>query len=188
MDEERLLEQIERIRTLNKNYSKFQIFTGIECDILPDGQLDFSDDILKKLDFVIISVHSKFKMDKKSMTKRLIKAIENPYSRIVGHLTGRLLRHRDPYELNVDKVIDACIANGKIIELNSTPDRLDMDWRYWIKTKDKGLLCSINPDAHSIRDFINCHYGINSARKGWLEKKDVINTKTLKDIRSFFKI
>lgn len=185
MNEERLFAQVEKIRDLNKRYRKFRIFSGIECDVLKDGQLDFPDEVLKRLDFVIISIHRFFSMEKKMMTERIIKAIEHPYTTIVGHLTGRLLRSRNPYELDIDKVIDACIANNKVMELNSTPDRLDMDWRYWIKAKEKGLLCSINPDAHSISDLLNCQYGIHMARKGWLEKKDVINTKTLKEMQHF---
>jgi DNA polymerase (family 10) len=187
MKEESLFNQIEIIKGLNKKFSNFQIFTGIECDILKDGQLDFSDDILAALDFVIVSVHRRFNLDKKEMTKRLLKAIENPYTTIIGHLTGRQLRTREPYELDIKKIIDACIANHKVIELNATPNRLDMDWHYWIKAKEKGLLCSINPDAHSLKDLLNCQYGIHMARKGWLEKKDVINTKGLEEMRKFLK-
>ncbi|MDP1880945.1 MAG: hypothetical protein Q8K60_08415, partial [Parachlamydiaceae bacterium] len=111
----------------------------------------------------------------------------NPYTTIVGHLTGRLLRHRDPYEINIPKILDACVANGKVIELNAYPSRLDMDWHWWIKAKEKGLKCSINPDAHHLKDLENCEYGINMARKGWLEKKDVINTMSLKEMRAFLK-
>ncbi|MBA2369517.1 MAG: PHP domain-containing protein [Candidatus Protochlamydia sp.] len=187
MKEEALFDQIEAINKFNKNYSDFQIFTGIECDILKDGLLDFSNDTLASLDFVIVSVHRRFNLNKKEMTKRLLKAIENPYTTIIGHLTGRQLRTREPYELDVKKIIDACIANHKIIELNATPNRLDMDWRYWIKAKEKGLLCSINPDAHSLKDLLNCQYGMHMARKGWLEKKDVINTKNLIEMRAFLR-
>lgn len=188
LSEERLINQIEKIKQLNEKFNgEFKVFSGIECDILPDGQLDFSNELLKKLDFVIVSVHSKFKQDKQTMTNRLIKAIENPYVSMIGHLTGRLLTYRDPYELDIPKVIDACIANHKIIEINATPSRLDMDWRLWIQAKGKGLKCSINPDAHSVKDFKNCNYGVNIARKGWLEKKDVINTLPLSEIEKFLK-
>lgn len=182
MDEERLFLQIEKIRT-----QKFpvRIFAGLECDILKDGTLDFPNEILKMLDYVIISIHRHFKLDEEEMTRRLLKAIENPYTTMVGHLTGRLLRHREGYKVHVDKIIDACIANGKVIELNATPNRLDMDWRYWIKAKKKGLKCSINPDAHSTQELRNVDYGVAIARKGWLEKEDVINTYSLKEILKF---
>ena len=185
MDEQRLFDQVERIRQLNQKMTKIRIFAGIECDILKDGILDFPNEVLKHLDFVIVSVHSLFKMNQEEMTSRIIKAIEKPYTTIIGHLTGRLLRHRDPYALDVERVIDACIANKKIIELNSSPFRLDMDWRYWIKAKEKGLLCSINPDAHSTQELLNCSFGVQMARKGWLEKKNVINTLPLNAMVSF---
>ncbi len=188
LSEERLQNQIEKIQKLNKDLAaSFHIFAGVECDILKEGDLDVSEFLLKQLDFVIISIHSFFKLDKETMTKRLIKAIENPYTTMVGHLTGRLLRIRAPYELDIPKIIDACIANDKIIELNAYPDRMDMDWRLWIQYRDRGLKCSINPDAHSIKDLMNCHFGINIARKGWLKKRDVINTLSLKEMRLFLK-
>lgn len=186
MDEKRLFEQIDKIKKLRKK-APIHIFQGLECDILPNGKLDFSHDILQKLDYVIASVHSLFKMDEKKMTARIIKAIENPYTTIVGHLSGRILLRRDPYALNVNKIIDAAIANEKIIELNAYPNRLDMDWRFWINAKEKGLKCCINPDAHQIKHLQFYRAGINIARKGWLEKKDIINTMTLKKIKSELK-
>lgn len=186
MDEERLLEQIKQIDQLNHRIGPaFHIFSGVECDILKDGSLDFDADILRRLDFVIVSIHRFFNLEEEIMTKRLIKAIENPYSTIIGHLTGRLLRHRDAYHLNIPKILDACVANDKIIELNAYPSRLDMDWRWWIKAKEKGLKCCINPDAHSLKDLKNCAYGVDIARKGWLGKNDVINTLTLKEMISY---
>lgn len=186
MTEERLFQQIEKITKLNEGLlPNFKIFSGIECDVLKEGDLDFSNEILKQLDFVIISIHRYFNIEEELMTKRLIRAIENPYTTMVGHLTGRLLRLRKPYKLDIPKIIDACIANHKIIELNAYPDRLDMDWRFWIQAKEKGLKCSINPDAHSIADLKNCLYGIDMARKGWLEKKDVINTLSLEEIQAY---
>lgn len=185
MNEETLFRQIEEIKKLNAKEKSFQLLSGLECDILKDGELDFSNDVLKELDFVIVSIHRYFSMEEKEMTQRMIKAIENPYTTMVGHLTGRLLRHRNSYQLNIEKVIDACIQNDVVIELNAYPNRLDMDWRYWKKAKEKGVKCSINPDAHSLRDLKNCEFGINMARKGWLEKSDVINTKTLNQIKKF---
>lgn len=177
MDEDQLFTQVEEIHKLNRS-KKFSthLFAGVECDILTAGRLDFPDSVLKELDFVIISVHRSFSMDEKKMTARLIKAIENPYTTMVGHVTGRLLLKRDPYAVNLSKVIDACIANRKIIELNGNPLRLDMDWRIWHEAKEKGLKCSINPDAHSTSDLLYYQAGINIARKGWLTKHDIINT------------
>jgi DNA polymerase (family 10) len=188
MDEDRLFAQVEKIRKLNRSKKvSTYIFAGLECDILTNGRLDFPDSVLKELDFVIVSVHRSFNMDEKTMTARLIKAIENPYTTMVGHLTGRLLLKRDGYPVNFNKVIDACIANHKIMELNAHPMRLDMDWRYWHKAKEKGLKCSINPDAHTVDNLQFFRAGVNSARKGWLEKKDVINTLPLSKIQTLLK-
>ncbi|MBS0647719.1 MAG: DNA polymerase/3'-5' exonuclease PolX [Verrucomicrobia bacterium] len=188
MDEDRLFAQVEKIHKLNRS-KKFSthIFAGLECDILTNGKLDFPDAVLKQLDFIIVSVHRSFNLDEKTMTARLIKAIENPYTTMVGHLTGRLLLKRDGYSVNVNKVIDACIANHKIMELNAHPMRLDMDWRYWHKAKEKGLKCSINPDAHSVDNLQFFRAGVSTARKGWLEKKDVINTLPLSKIQTLLR-
>jgi DNA polymerase (family X) len=185
LNEERIYEQIQSIRALNQKNLPIYILAGCECDILKDGTLDYDEEILKQLDFVIISIHRYFNLDKKTMTKRLIKAIENPYTTIIGHLTGRLLRYRSPYSLDIPKIIDACIANQKVIELNSSPSRLDMDWRYWIKAHDRGLKCAINPDAHSIHELEYCRFGVDIARKGWLRRQDVINTLPLSDLAAF---
>lgn len=186
LSEERLMEQVERIRMLNASKKhRIWVFAGTECDIMTDGSLDYADEVLEALDFVIVSVHRGFKMEEKAMTKRLIKAIEHPAVTMVGHLTGRLLLKREPYALNSAKVIDAAIANGKIIELNAHPMRLDMDWRLWHHAKEKGLKCSINPDAHSTQDLLYTFAGVNIARKGWLEKEDVINTLPLAKIKKF---
>lgn len=188
MSEEVLSKQIAEICKLNKS-KKFSsyVFAGLECDILKNGKLDFPDSVLKKLDYVIASVHSSLSLDEKAMTARLIKAIENPYTTIVGHVTGRLLLQREPYKVNLTKVIDACIANKKIMELNGHPRRLDMDWRYWHKAKEKGLKCIINTDSHHTLDLEFYKAGVNIARKGWLEKKDVINTLSLSKMQSFLK-
>jgi DNA polymerase (family X) len=188
MDEERLFSQVKRIRRLNqsKKYA-IHVFAGLECDILTHGELDFPNEVLKELDYVIVSIHRSFNLDEKKMTARLIKAIENPYTTMVGHVTGRLLLRRDPYAINLTKIIDACIANGKVMELNAHPMRLDMDWRFWHQASQKGLRCSINPDAHRIGDLQYYLAGINIARKGWLEKKDVINTYTLAQMTKFLK-
>ncbi|HSX37896.1 MAG TPA: DNA polymerase/3'-5' exonuclease PolX [Chlamydiales bacterium] len=186
LNEERLMEQVRQIKQINHSQKfKIHIFSGTECDILANGTLDFSDDLLKKLDFVIASVHSSLTQDEKTMTKRMIRAIENPYMTMLGHITGRLLLKREGYKININKVIDACIANKKIIEINGNPNRMEMDWRYWHKAKEKGLLCCINTDAHAVshHQFFRC--GVNIARKGWLEKKNVLNTRPLKEILKY---
>lgn len=182
LDEERLTQQIGEIRRLCKT-TKIHIFAGSECDILPNGKLDFSDTMLKKLDFVIASVHSSLTQNEKAMTQRIIRAIEHPSTTMLGHLTGRLLLKREGSKVNVEKIIDACIANKKIIELNGNPMRLDMDWRYWHKASEKGLLCCINCDAHAADQLSFIRAGVNAARKGWLEKKHIINTLSLKEIQ-----
>jgi DNA polymerase (family 10) len=182
------LDQLQKIRKINgsKKFSPY-IFSGVECDILKDGKLDFPNDLLKELDFVIISIHRSFQLDEKTMTSRMIRAIENPTSTIVGHLTGRLLLEREPYRINTSKIIDACIANGKIIELNGHPMLLDMDWRLWHKARDKGLKTLINPDAHSTEDLVFVQTGVKVARKGWLRKRDVLNTLPLTQMQSYLK-
>lgn len=183
---ERLLEQVAAIRKLNASKEfKLRIFAGLECDILADGSLDFPDKILKQLDYVIVSVHSSLTQDEKTMTKRIIQALENPFATILGHPTGRLLLKREPYKVNMAKVIDAAIANKKIIELNGNPLRLDMDWRLWHAAARKGLRCCINTDAHSAEQHAFYQAGVNIARKGWLTKKEVINTLSLADMVKF---
>ena len=186
--EERLMKQVEEIRRMNAS-GKFHphIFSGIECDILSNGTLDFPDRVLKKLDYVVISVHNALQQDEKTMTKRIIRAIENPYTTMVGHVTGRLLLRREPYKVNLAKVIDACIANKKIMELNANPFRLDMDWRWWHAASEKGLMCCINPDAHHVDQLQFIRAGINSARKGWLTKDQILNTRTLKQVQTLLK-
>ena len=185
LSEEGLLKQIEEIKKINATKKHLHLFAGTECDILTNGSLDFSDKILKQLDFVIASIHTSLQQDEKTMTRRIIRAIENPYVTMLGHATGRLLLKRDPYKVNLAKVIDACIANKKIIELNAQPLRLDMDWRFWHAASARGLLCSINPDAHAADQLAFVEAGINIAKKGWLQKSQVINTLSLKKMQEF---
>ncbi len=187
LDEERLLRQVEEIGRINES-GKYttRLLTGTECDILPSGQLDFSDSVLQKLDYVVVSVHSAFSQSEDEMTARIIKAIEHPHTTMVGHLTGRILLRREPYKINRLKVIEAALANGKIIELNANPSRLDMDWRLWRSAAEKGLLCAINPDAHSTEGLHYYHAGVNAARKGWLGKDQVLNTKPLVEVLNYF--
>lgn len=186
LSEERLLKQIEAIKALNaeKRFETY-VFSGVECDILTDGGLDYDDELLAKLDYVVVSVHNAMTQDEATMTKRIIRAIENPYSTMLGHLTGRLLLRREAYHVDAGKVIDAAIANKVIIELNASPWRLDMDWRYWRKAAEKGLMCSINPDAHETEGLEHVAAGINSARKGWLTKDAILNTRDLAGVKQW---
>jgi len=185
LDEERLLRQVEKIRTLNGELEGFRIFAGSEVDILKDGALDFSDDVLSQLDYCVASVHNVMNLDEETMTRRIIRAMENPHVTMLGHMTGRLLLKRDAYAVNHAKIIDAAAETRTIIELNCSPKRLDMDWRWWHRARDKGVLCSINPDAHSTAQLQYLHYGILQARKGWLRKEDVANTFSLETITEF---
>jgi DNA polymerase (family X) len=177
LTEERVLAQIAEIVALNASRRfKTRVFAGTECDILPDGRLDFDDDVLAKLDYVVVSIHSSFSQDEAAMTARIIKALENPHTTMLGHLSGRLLLEREPYRVDAGKVIDAAIANGVVIELNASPYRLDMDWRFWRKAAARGLECSINPDAHSTEGLQFVRAGVNAARKGWLTRENIVNT------------
>jgi DNA polymerase (family 10) len=187
LSEERLLKQIDEIAALNAS-KKFttHVFSGTECDILPDGRLDFDDALLAKLDYVVVSVHNVFTQDEATMTARIIRAIENPHATMLGHLTGRLLLRREGYRVDAAKVIDAAIANRVIIELNASPWRLDMDWRHWRKAAERGLLCAINPDAHETAGLAHVRAGVNSARKGWLTKEHVLNTRSRAEVGTYF--
>jgi DNA polymerase (family 10) len=186
LSEAALLKQVDQIRELNESKRfKTRIFSGVECDILPDGELDFDDGVLARLDYVVVSVHSSFGQEEAVMTARIIRALENPRSTMLGHLTGRILLEREPYRVDIAKVIDAAIANGAIIELNANPHRLDMDWRHWRRAAERGLECSVNPDAHGIHGLDYVRAGINSARKGWLTRKSVVNTLPLKSMEAW---
>ncbi|GAA4087978.1 helix-hairpin-helix domain-containing protein [Mucilaginibacter panaciglaebae] len=184
---ERVLQQQEEIDHLNKKLDGFHVFKGIESDILNDGSLDYPDEILKKFDFVVASVHSNLKMSEEKATERLIKAIENPYTTILGHPTGRLLLSRNGYTFDYKKVIDACAANNVVIEINSNPLRLDLDWRWHQYALDKGVWLSINPDAHRNEGFLDMHYGVIIGRKGGLYKERCLNALSLPEITQFFK-
>jgi DNA polymerase (family 10) len=177
LSEERLLRQLDEIAALNASRRfKTRVFAGTECDILPDGSLDFEDALLAKLDYVVTSVHSVFSQDEATMTARIVRALEHPRTTMLGHLTGRILLEREPYRLDAAKVIDAAIANGVVIELNASPHRLDMDWRLWRRAAERGLECSVNPDAHDTAGLAFIRAGVNSARKGWLARENVVNT------------
>ncbi|MEM0993127.1 MAG: PHP domain-containing protein [Bacteroidota bacterium] len=183
LKEAALLAQWAAIDELNQKLAPFHIFKGIESDILSDGQLDYEEDILKQFDFIVASVHSNLKMDEAKATRRLVTAIENPYTTILGHPTGRLLLSRKGYPIQYEKVIDACAANGVHIELNANPYRLDLDWTWIPYALERGVKIAINPDAHSKRGLHDMHYGVMAARKGGLTKADCLNAMNLADVR-----
>ena len=143
---------------------------------MKDGTLDFPDEILAQLDYCVASVHNVFNLPEAEMTARIIRAISNPHVTMLGHLTGRLLLSREPYAVDIPAIIEAAAATGTIIELNCSPWRLDMDWRWWPLAKEKGVKCSINPDAHHTAQLSHLWFGIGAARKGWLTREDVVNT------------
>ena len=183
--EEKVLLQFKEIDKLNKGEKKFRIFKSIECDILVSGELDFGNDFLKRFDMVIVSVHQLLKMDEKKATQRLIKAIENPYTTILGHMTGRQLLIRPGYPVDYKKVIDACAANHVVIEINANPYRLDMDWSQIPYAIKKGVMISINPDAHSIAEIDNIRWGVSAVRKGGLTKDMTWNAMSLQKIENW---
>ena len=186
LSEERLLRQVADIRALNAS-RRFQIhvFAGVECDILADGRLDYEPEILAQLDYIVASVHNAFAQDEATMTARIVRALEHPATTMLGHATGRLLLRREGYRVDLSRVIDAAIANGVIIELNANPWRLDLDWRHWHKAAERGLLCSINPDAHETSGLTHVRAGVNCARKAGLTKEQVFNTRPLADVRAW---
>lgn len=186
LNEQRVYAQHQQINELNQKLAPFKIFKGIESDILYDGSLDYTEDILKTFDFVVASVHSQLKMTEEKATERLIKAIENPYTTILGHPTGRLLLSRKGYDVDFKKVIDACAANKVVIEINANPLRLDLDWRWHRYALEKGVLLSINPDAHRKEGFLDMRYGVMVARKGGLTAQNCLNAFSLQQISDFF--
>ncbi|MFP4167012.1 MAG: DNA polymerase/3'-5' exonuclease PolX [Opitutales bacterium] len=187
LDDDRVLELAEQVRAFNTNGNNaVHVFCGIECDILPDGSLDLEASTLEALDYTVVSVHSSFSMTEKEMTARVIRALEHPATTMLGHPSGRLLLRREPYAIDLFKVIDAAIANRVVVEINAHPRRLDMDWRFWRKAAERGLMCAINPDAHDAEGLGYYEAGINIARKGWLEKESVLNTRGLDEVRRWF--
>lgn len=182
LDEKRLAAQVLRVRRFNEAHGGVRLFAGTECDIRRDGSLDFPDELLAQLDYVVASVHASLTLSEAAMTDRIIKAMANPHVTMLGHLTGRMLLTREGYAINVPAVIEAAAETGTIIELNANPRRLDMDWRWWPLAKEKGVKCAINPDAHSTSALQDLIFGVGAARKGWLSRRDVINTLPLGEI------
>ena len=186
LSELRVAAQHREIDELNLKLAPFKIFKGIESDILYDGSLDYSDEVLSSFDFVVASVHSILNMTEEKATERLIKAIENPYTTILGHPTGRLLLSRSGYPINHKKVIDACAASNVIIEINANPLRLDLDWRWHQYAISNGVLLSINPDAHRVEGHLDMKYGTLIARKGGISKLNCLNAMNLEQICRVF--
>ncbi len=185
LTEERIQEQHRYVDELNKKLAPFRIFKSIECDILNDGSMDYDNAVLATFDLVIASVHSNLKMNEEKAMMRLMKAIENPYTTILGHMTGRLLLSRNGYPLDHKKIIDACAANHVVIELNAHPRRLDIDWRWIDYALEKNVLLSIDPDAHALDGFEDIQYGVYAAQKGGLSKEYNLSSFSLKRFEEF---
>jgi DNA polymerase (family 10) len=184
---ETLRAQIEEVRRVNAKLAPFRVFCGIESDILADGGLDYPDEVLRELDFVIGSVHSKLSMSSEEATGRLLKAIANPYLTMLGHMSGRLLLSREGYGFDGEHILNELVENDVVLEHNCNPHRLDPDWPFMKRAKGLGVLISVNPDAHSLEGFGDMRYGVAMARKAWLEKKDILNCMTIEEIDGFFK-
>ena len=185
LEESRLLKQMEEIDRINEKLKGFQILKGTEVDILPDGKLDLSDKILERLDFVVAAIHSGFKQEKEKMTKRIVRALENPFVHCLAHPSGRLLGARAPYKVDIDKVMDAAKRNGKALEINATLERLDLDDIHSRKAKEMGITLAIGTDAHHLGQLWMISLGIGVARRGWLEAPDLLNTFSLKEIQKW---
>ncbi|MFS0491769.1 PHP domain-containing protein [Leadbetterella byssophila] len=184
---ETVAKQHKEIDALNAKYNgQFRIFKGIESDILNDGSLDYEEEVLKSFDYIVASVHSVLNMDEEKATARLIRAIENPYTKILGHPTGRLLLRRTGYPIDYKKVIDACAANGVVMELNANPWRLDLDWTWIPYCLEKGVMISINPDAHSTQGLLDIKYGVMVARKAGLPRKMTLNALSVDEVAKVF--
>jgi DNA polymerase (family 10) len=176
MSPERVRAQQEEIDAVNKKLRGFTIFKGVECDILADGSLDYDDDVLESFDYVVASVHTHFKQSREEMTERIIRAVRNPYVTMLGHATGRLLLRREGYAVDLEAVLQAAAECGTLVEINAHPARLDLDWIHVKRARSLGVQLVINPDAHNTADIGLYAFGVDVARRGWLEKKDVFNT------------
>ena len=180
-----LKEQKKEIEQLREKFPEITIFWGVESDILQDGSLDYPDSVLKQFDFVVGSVHSRFKMDEEAMTKRILAAIENPYCSMIGHLTGRILLARDGYAIDFEKIFKAAAKNGVAIEINANPQRLDVDWRHGPMLREHKVMTCINPDAHDTSGLADTRYGITVARKALLPVSQVLNTRSASDAKTW---
>jgi DNA polymerase (family 10) len=183
---ERVRKQHKEIEALGKKIKGIKLFKGIESDILADGRLDYDDDVLATFDYVVASVHSHFNQPRDEMTARIVRAISNPHVTMLGHATGRLLLKREGYAVDLEAVLQAAAKHGTMIEINSHPARLDLDWIHCKRARSLGVMVVINPDAHSTKEIELYRYGVDVARRGWLEKKDVFNTKTAAQVAKVF--
>lgn len=181
---DRVLQQREEIEKLNQELAPFFIFAGIESDILQSGKLDYPDEILASFDYVVASVHGQFTGTEAEMTERIVRAVSNPYCTMLGHPTGRILLTRDGYPLDLRAVFEACVAHNTYMEINAWPNRLDLDWRHVKPAREMGVKFVINPDAHTTKEVAFYKYGVNVARKGWLTKDDVLNTRPFAAVRN----
>jgi len=186
LQEYHVRQQQEEIRQLNVELAPFKVFSGIESDILGDGSLDYSTEILASFDFIVASVHSGLSMDVNKATNRLLTAIHNPFTTILGHMTGRLILEREGYPVDHKAIIDACAEQGVVIEINASPYRLDMDWRWVDYALEKGVMLSINPDAHKMEGYQDMYFGLQAGRKGGLSKEMNLNSMNLEEITTYF--
>jgi len=182
MDEARTLEHMRKIRAAKVD--GIRILAGIEVDILKDGRLDLADEVLAQLDIVVASIHSFMSMDRAEITERMLAAIENPYVQIIAHPTGRILLRRDAMAYDMERILDAAKRRGVAMECNAAPDRLDLKDAYLRMAKDRGVRITISTDAHSIKNLELMRYGVQMARRGWIEKKDVLNALPLEQMRA----
>ncbi len=182
LSRESILEQHDEIDRVNATLNGFRVLKGIEADILPCGRIDYDPEFLERFDFVIASIHSRFGMDQTAMTNRVLRALDSPFVTVLGHPTGRLLLTREPYAINMEAVIEKAAESGVAVELNADPHRLDIDWRLCRLAKERGAQVEIGPDAHSAAGLDNIEFGIGIARKGWLERDDVLNTRSADDV------
>jgi DNA polymerase (family 10) len=183
LTDEMLAEQIDLIGLLNSKMDDFHVFAGSEVDILREGHLDFPDEPLARLDYVVASVHNVMNQSEDTITSRVIRAMENEHVTMLGHATGRILLQRGPSAINLEKIIDCAARTDTWIELNCSAHRMELDWRWWRRARDKGVKCVINPDAHRVSQFAMLRHGVTMARKGWLRREDVVNTLSVDDIR-----
>jgi DNA polymerase (family 10) len=183
---EEVEEQHAEVDALNARYgSKFRVLKGIESDILEDGSLDYPDEVLKTFDFVVASVHSRFRIDRRAQTERVLRAVSNPYTTVLGHMTGRMLLRRPGYDIDVEKVLAACAKHQVVVEINANPYRLDLDWRWHQRALDLGCMMSINPDAHSIDELDLTRWGVVMARKGGVPPERVLNCLSVPELLAF---
>jgi DNA polymerase (family 10) len=187
LDPDRVRQQFAEIDRLNKKWKDFRILKGTECDVLPDGRLDYPDELLEQFDYVVISVHSHFNMSKEEMTRRIVRAMQHPKVTMLGHATGRLLLRRDGYPLDLDQVLKIAAENKVMIEINGQPDRMELDWVHVKHAKSLGVMLVLNPDAHSTAELRYVRYALDVARRGWLEKSNVLNSRTLAQVLQLFK-